>query len=94
MRNVRNFWIEADVDGRSAKLSSGPAGEDGGFSLVILMREKGAISDKRVRIKGWVNGGGKIMLDVATENTGKVHDFPDRVGALGGMNDGDRGWVG
>lgn len=32
---VRNFWIEAEIDGRKTKLSGGPRSKDGGFILDI-----------------------------------------------------------
>ena len=74
-RNVRNFWIEADVDGCGSKLSSGPAAKNGGFSLVILMREKGCISNKKVRISGCAFNG-KIELDVRAEGeSADLHHF-------------------
>jgi len=42
-RNVRNFWIEAEVDGRKTPVKFGPRGEDGGFSLTIYIRNRGEI---------------------------------------------------
>ena len=42
-RNVRNFWIDLTVDGRRSRIAAGPAGKNGGFSLVIYQRDKGAI---------------------------------------------------
>jgi hypothetical protein len=34
-RNVRNFWVEVTIDGRSAPIASGPVAKDGGFSLTV-----------------------------------------------------------
>ena len=42
-RNVRNFWIEIKVDGKTAKIATGPPAKDGGFSLRIKQRSNGAI---------------------------------------------------
>lgn len=37
---VRNFWVEADIDGRSTKLAGGPAAKNGGMTVVIKQREE------------------------------------------------------
>ena len=42
-RNVRNFWIEAEVDGRKTPIAFGPQGKDGGFSLTVYMRNEGKV---------------------------------------------------
>ena len=34
-RNVRNFWIRANIDGRAGALEGGPRSKDGGFDLTI-----------------------------------------------------------
>lgn len=42
---------------------------------MILMRDKGAIGEKRVRIRGWSNGQ-KIRLDVVAEGeSANLHEF-------------------
>lgn len=51
-RNVRNFWIEANIDGRTSKVATGPASKDGGFDLEILFRELGTISKYPIAIRG------------------------------------------
>ena len=40
---VRNFWIEAAIDGRKTRLRGGPVSKDGGFSLTIYQRSNGGI---------------------------------------------------
>jgi hypothetical protein len=50
-QKVRNFWLEAEVDGRKSKLSSGPAKDDGGMFITLFIREKEEISEKKVVIK-------------------------------------------
>ena len=50
IRNVRNFWIELDVDGRSP-IATGPSSKDGGFELTIKMRDEGDVK-KAVRLVG------------------------------------------
>jgi len=42
-RNVRNFWIELEVDGRKQRIATGPRSKDGGFSLTVKMRDQGEI---------------------------------------------------
>lgn len=40
---VRNFWVDADIDGRKTTLSGGPASKEGGMSVVIKQRSNGGI---------------------------------------------------
>ena len=49
--NVRNFWIEAEVDGRKTPIAFGPQGKDGGFHLILYMRNKGEVEEVV-----WING--------------------------------------
>ncbi len=60
-RNVRNFWIEASVDGRKSDISTGPRSSGGGFSCTIYVREEGSISDKKLRIGGQCVNGKNIL---------------------------------
>lgn len=69
-RNVRNFWIELEVDGVQTKIATGPKSRDGGFQMVIRMREKGAISDKLVTVFGTVDhSDGALVLKAECEAT-------------------------
>lgn len=52
MRNVRNFWITLNVDGRKSTIKTGPHRKDGGFCIVIQMREKGTVSEDVVTVWG------------------------------------------
>jgi hypothetical protein len=63
-KNVRNFWIEADVDG-GTPIGAGPKSKDGGFSLSIFMRDKGFV--KRVANISGV-GGSELKLSIHTED--------------------------
>lgn len=64
-RNVRNFWIEAEVDGRKTPVALGPQGKDGGFHLTVYMRNKGeveAVLGLEGRVEGknlelWIDAG-------------------------------------
>ena len=60
-RNVRNFWLELDVDGSKSRVETGPRSKDGGFALRIRMRDKGSIAEKVVRIEGRVMTDGTIL---------------------------------
>lgn len=66
-RNVRNFWIEGRVDGRSSQIATGPIRSDGGFSLSVLMRDDGGIV-RALTLDGRVIDG-RIILDVEANQT-------------------------
>lgn len=38
---MRNFYIEADIEGRSSTLTGGPACKDGGMAVTIRQRDEG-----------------------------------------------------
>ena len=40
---VRNFWVDADIDGRATMLSGGPRAKDGGMTIRIRQRDNGGI---------------------------------------------------
>jgi hypothetical protein len=42
-RNVRNFWIEIEVDGRKERIACGPKSASGGFTMKLLMRNEGEV---------------------------------------------------
>lgn len=47
---VRNFYIEADIDGRQTTLGGGPRTEDGEMTVHIHQREDGGINSDVVKI--------------------------------------------
>ncbi len=63
-RNVRNFWLELDVDGRSTRIAAGPVARDGGFDLVIKMRSAGDVVET-VHVTGRADQDGALTLRVA-----------------------------
>lgn len=69
-QNVRNFWLEIDVDGRSTPIATGPQSKGGGFSLVIRQRENGGIITS-ARVSGRESQG-YLILDVK-DGQGNVH---------------------
>jgi len=40
-RNVRNFWLEAEIDGRKDPLKGGPRQSDGGMIIRLYQRHRG-----------------------------------------------------
>lgn len=66
-QRVLNFWISGLVDGRATPINAGPQADDGGFNLVVLIRENGGISDKRVRLIGRATSDGRLHLEVSAE---------------------------
>lgn len=65
-RNVRNFWIELDVDGSKKSIGTGPRNKDGGFNLTIKQRSMGGIITS-AEIIGRVTTSGEIVLSVRTK---------------------------
>lgn len=82
-RNVRNFWIEASVDGRRSDISTGPRSSGGGFSCTIYVREEGSISDKKLRIGGQCVNGKNILSVELSDGSGikELQLVVDRDGA-------------
>ena len=39
---LRNFWIEASIDGRRTDLEGGPRAKDGGMGVTIYQRDNGS----------------------------------------------------
>lgn len=50
-RNVRNFWLTLDVDGKKTPVACGPVSKDGGFTLRIQIRRDGEVCEA-----GYVRG--------------------------------------
>ena len=69
MKNVRNFWMSARVDGRDTGLSSGPAGKDGGMDVTMLVRKEGSVSKGLSLICRNVDGQNRII--VVDDETGQ-----------------------
>jgi len=60
-RNVRNWWVEVEIDGRKSRFAGGPQAKGGGFWLVIRQRDKGEIV-VACEIEGKVGTDGKLAL--------------------------------
>lgn len=51
---VRNFWIEGQIDGIKKEIATGPKGKDGGFAMEIKLRgKKGGINENKLIINGY-----------------------------------------
>lgn len=66
MQNVRNWRIETRVDGVDPRIT-GPWTKDGGFSMTIYQRRRGA-SETVAKISGFVDGD-KLSLTVRVNDT-------------------------
>ena len=58
---IRNFWVEAQVDGRDNQVAFGPRAKDGGFRLVVYIRREGAIA-KAMAIWGYESDGNLVIV--------------------------------
>ena len=62
MRNVRNFWMSARVDGRNTGIASGPTSKDGGMDVTMLVRKDGSVSKGLSLICRNVDGENRILV--------------------------------
>lgn len=62
-RNVRNFWIELQVEGRKTTVATGPVDKTGGISMRIYQRNKGGIIEA-LNIDGYAYEDGTLELKV------------------------------
>lgn len=70
---VRNFYIDADIDGRRTGLSGGPASKTGGLSATILVRHEGSIL-RAVQIWARAKDDGTLTLTVTPAiEAGRAH---------------------
>lgn len=62
-RNVRNFWIELEVDGKKSRIATGPVRKDGGFRMTIKQRSSGRII-RAVDLCGRIDSNGLLRLGI------------------------------
>lgn len=75
---IRNFWVEALIDGRKTKLSGGPRGKRGGFSLTVFQRSQGGIT-RALIVDGFANEDGELNLSVRNgDDTQKLRITTER----------------
>ena len=59
---VRNFWVEANIDGRQTDLTGGPRRKDGGMEIDLYQREDGYISRPiKIKCREW---DGKLITEI------------------------------
>ena len=64
IRNVRNFWIEIEVDGHTSKVAVGPAAADGGFNMTIRQRSNNMVTTTAM-LHGRAMQNGQLILEIA-----------------------------
>ena len=68
---VRNFWLKANIDGRSTELTGGPQRKDGGFYLTVKQRDDGGIIEP-IQVEGYATEeDGEIILNLKVWLEGK-----------------------
>lgn len=60
---IRNFWVEADIDGRQTTLAGGPRGKTSGMEVTLYQREEGSIATA-IRIACRALSDGKLATTV------------------------------
>lgn len=77
-RSVRNFWLDASVDGRSSDIGTGPRAKTDGMSMMVKIRDQGDILDA-FSIRCYVDGD-KLIAKCYNKVTGesmKVETYRD-----------------
>lgn len=67
---MRNFWINAVIDGRKTPLKGGPRSKKGGFIIEISQRDKGKETTP-IKIVGRLSPCGKSLGVTLQVNTKK-----------------------
>lgn len=60
IRNVRNFWIDCNIDGRESALSGGPRSKTDGMSVIIKQRSNGGF-ETALTVTCYVNDAGGLV---------------------------------
>lgn len=61
---VKNFYVEANIDGRATTLGGGPAAKDGEMTVCIHQRNEGCIMSNIVKVYCKVLSNGKLVTKV------------------------------
>lgn len=64
---VRNFYVEANIDGRETTLGGGPAAKDGEMTVHIHQRKNGEIENDVVKIQCKALSNGNLITEVYCE---------------------------
>ena len=71
-KNMRNFWVEVDVDGYQNILKGGPRHKEGGTDITLYQREDGA-SKTAVEIR--CRAYGSLLVTTVDINGERVGSF-------------------
>lgn len=74
--SVRNFWLEAVVDGRKSEIGAGPRAKDGGMVVRVKQRKDGKPTDA-VTVHCFADIDGSLVARVLMGETW-VGDFRTR----------------
>jgi hypothetical protein len=58
---MRNFWINARIDGRKTRLTGGPQSKTGGLELTLYVRDQG-VSVPAVKLEAWADTDGTLRI--------------------------------
>ena len=64
---IRNFWVEADVDGYKTTLKVDPRSKSDGMEVTLYQRDNGRITTA-VKIDCFVDFEGKLVTEVRNNN--------------------------
>ena len=70
-RNVRNFWMEADIDGYASTLVGGPKNKMGGMNINLFARDNGCLK-KIANISCFADGMGNLKTTIHLIDDGEM----------------------
>ena len=81
VHSIRNFWIEAEIDGRKEILRGGPSSKDGGLTLRVFIRDNASVVHA-LTIDGHARPDGELELTardyVVRDASNRFTDTPTR----------------
>jgi len=72
-KNVRNFWVDGEIDGYTNNLTGGPRNKEGGIDITIKQRDNGAVTTA-LKIEGFANDKGELSLRVKDKDDNLVFE--------------------
>lgn len=79
IKNVRNWWVELDVDGRATRTATGPRKPNGGFDVTVFQRD-GEDPVVALTVSGIARQDGTLTLKVQDKGGKVIHTFKtDRI---------------
>lgn len=71
-RNVRNFWADADIDGKRSNAVGGPRNKDGGMKITLYQRDNGTITTA-INVDCFIDCEGKVVTVVKDKHGKEVY---------------------